>query len=42
MHVHHNSRARVTVFSLQNSLALTKNMNVIVAKELYYIFSEIS
>ena len=37
-HVHHSSRARVTVLSLQTSLALTKNMNVIVAKELYYIF----
>ena len=44
MHVHnmhHSSRARVTVLSLQTSLALTRNMNVTVAKELYYIFSEI-
>ena len=41
-HVHHSSRARVTVLSLQTSLSLTRNMNVAVAKELYYIFSEIS
>ena len=40
-HVHHSSRARVTVLSLQTSLSLAKNMNVTVAKELYYIFSEI-
>ena len=41
-HVHHSSRARVTVLSLPTSLPLTRNMNVTVAKELYYIFSEIS
>ena len=41
-HVHHSSRACVTVLSLQTSFSLTKNMNVTVAKELYYIFSEIS
>ena len=41
-HVHHSSRARVTVLSLQTRLSLTRNMNVTVAKELYYIFSEIS
>ena len=40
-HVHRISRARVTVLNLQTSL-LTRNMNVTVAKELYYIFSEIS
>ena len=45
MHVHHgdhSSRGRVTVLSLQISLLLTRNMNVTVAKELHYIFSEIS
>ena len=41
-HVHYSSRARATVLSLQTSFLLTKNMNVTVAKELYYIFSEIS
>ena len=40
-HMHHSSRARVTVLSLQTSLSLTRNMYVTVAKELYYIFSEI-
>ena len=40
-HMHHSSRASVTVLSLQPSLSLTRNMNVTVAKELYYIFSEI-
>ena len=40
-HVHHSSKSRVTVLSLQTSLSLTRNMNEIVAKELYYIFSEI-
>ena len=40
-HVHHSSRTRVTVLSLQTSLYLTRNMHVTVAKELYYIFSEI-
>ena len=34
-HVHHSSRALVTVLFLQTSLSLTRNMNVIVAKELY-------
>ena len=45
MHVHHGphrSRGRVTVLSLQISLLVTRNMNVTVAKELYYIFSEIA
>ena len=42
MHVHHSSGARETVLSLQITLSLTRNMNVTVAKELYYIFSEIS
>ena len=37
-HVHHSFRARVTVLSLQSSVSLTRNMNVIVAKELYYIY----
>ena len=41
-HVHHSSRARVTVLSLQTSLSLTRNVNVTVSKELYYIFSKIS
>ena len=41
-HMHHSSRARVTVLSLQTSFSLTRNMNVTVAKDLYYIFSEIS
>ena len=41
-HVHHSSRVRVTFVSLQTSLSFTRNMNVTVAKELYYIFSEIS
>ena len=41
-HVYHSSRALVTFLSLQTSLPLTRNMNVTVAKELYYIFSEIS
>ena len=38
-HVHHSSRARVFVLSLHASLSLTRNMNVTVAKELYYIYS---
>ena len=42
MHVHQSSRAHVTVLSLQISLPLTRNVNVTVAKELYFIFSEIS
>ena len=37
-HVHNSSRARVTVLSFQTSLSLTRNINVTVAKELYYIF----
>ena len=41
-HMHHSSRYHVTVLSLQTSLPLTRNMNVTVAKELHYIFSEIS
>ena len=40
--VHHSSRTRVTVLSPQTSLLLIRNMNVTVAKELYYTFSEIS
>ena len=39
--MHHSSRACGTVLSLQTSLSLTRNMNVTVAKELYYIFSKI-
>ena len=41
-HVYHTSRSCVIVLSLQTSLLLTRNMNVTVAKELYYLFSEIS
>ena len=41
-HVHHSSRARRTVLSLETSLLLTRNMNVKAAIELYYIFSKIS
>ena len=41
-HVYHSSRAHVSVLSLQTSLALTKNTNVTVVKELQYIFSVIS
>ena len=41
-HVHHSSRARGTVLFLQTSLPLTKNMNVKVTVELYYVFSKIS
>ena len=41
-HVHHSSRARRTVLSHQTSPSLTRNMNVKVAIELYYIFSKIS
>ena len=40
--MHHSSRARGTVLSLQTSLSLTENMKVKVAIELYYIFSKIS
>ena len=40
-HLHHSSRARVTVSSLKTSLSLTRNMNVTVAKELYYIIRNI-
>ena len=38
MHVHHSFRARGTVLYLQTSLSFTRNMNVTVAKELYYYF----
>ena len=41
-HVHHSFRARRTVLSLQSSMSLARNMNIKVAKELYYIFSKIS
>ena len=41
-HVHHSTRARGTVSSLQTSVLLTRNMNVKVAIELKYIFSKIS
>ena len=41
-HVHHSSRAHGTFLSLQTRLSMTRIMNVKVAKELYYIFSEIS
>ena len=41
-HMHYSSRARVNVLILQTSLSLTRNMNITVAKELYYIFSKIS
>ena len=41
-HVHHSSRARGSVLSLQTSLSLTRNMNVKLVKELYYIFPEMS
>ena len=41
-HVHHSSRARGTVLSLQTCPPLTRNMNIKVAIELYYIFSKIS
>ena len=37
--VHHSSRARGTVLSFQTSL-LTRNMNVKVAIELYYILKQ--
>ena len=39
---HHSSKGCVTVLSLQISLSVTRNTNVTVAKELHYIFSEIS
>ena len=41
-HAYHTSMTCVIVLSLQTSLLLTRNMNVTVAKELYYVFSEIS
>ena len=41
-HVHHSSRVRGTVLSLQSCLSLTRDMNVKVDLELYYIFSKIS
>ena len=40
-HMHHSSRDRRTVLSLQTSLSLIRNMNVKAAIELYYIFSKI-
>ena len=40
-HVPHSFRARRTVLSIQTKLSLTRNMNVKVAVELYYIFSKI-
>ena len=42
MHVHHSSRAGVTVLLLPTSFSLKRNLNVTVVKELYCIFSEIS
>ena len=36
-----SSQTRGTVLSLQTSLSLARNMNVTVAKELYYIFYKI-
>ena len=36
-----SSRARGSVLSLQTGLSLTRNMNVKVAIELYYIFQNI-
>ena len=41
-HMHYSSRACGTVLFLQTSLSLTRNLNVKVAIELYYIFSKIS
>ena len=40
--VQHSFKVRGTVLSLQTSQSLTRNMNVKVAIELYYIFSKIS
>ena len=40
-YIHHSSRARRTVLSLQNSSSLTRNMNAKVAIEVYNIFSKI-
>ena len=37
-HVYYSYRARVTVLSLQTSIRLTRNINVKVAIELYYIY----
>ena len=39
--LHHSTRACGIVLSLQTSLSLTRNINVKVALELYYIFSNI-
>ena len=39
-HMHHSSKARGTVLSLQTNPSLTRNMNVKVAIELHYIFSK--
>ena len=41
-YVHHTSGASGTVLSLQTRPSLTRNMNVKVAIELYFIFSIIS
>ena len=41
LHAHHSSRAPGTVLSLQTSVSLTRNINVKLATELYYIFSKI-
>ena len=38
---HHSSRAHGTVFCLQTSMSLTRNIKVKVAVELYYAFSKI-
>ena len=40
-HVHHRSRARGAILSVQISPSLTRNMNVKVAIELYNMFSKI-
>ena len=39
-HVHHRSRAHGTGFCLETILSLTRNMNVKVIVELYYVFSK--
>ena len=41
-HTHHTSRAHRIVLSLQTSLSWTRNMNLKIAIQLYYIFSKIS
>ena len=40
--VYYSSRTCGTVLSLQTSLSMTRNMNVKLTIELYYIFSKIS